>query len=85
LCRLAPAWTKAAANLNGLVKVAAIDCDEDQNKPICSQYGIQGFPTIKTFTPRADKGKKGNKSVGGRCCILLTTLTKDYGVNCISF
>ncbi|KAI8579575.1 hypothetical protein K450DRAFT_241645 [Umbelopsis ramanniana AG] len=62
--RLAPAWKKAAANLGGLVKVAAIDCDEDQNKPICSQYGIQGFPTIKTFSPRADKSKKGNKSVG---------------------
>lgn len=55
LLRLAPAWKKAAENLKGLVKVAAIDCDEEANKPTCGQYGIQGFPTIKIFSPSSDK------------------------------
>jgi protein disulfide-isomerase A6 len=61
---LAPAWTKAASNLKGLVKVAAIDCDEEANKPVCGQYGIQGFPTIKLFAPSSDK--KGVKRPTGK-------------------
>ncbi|CAM0136133.1 hypothetical protein VKS41_005474 [Umbelopsis sp. WA50703] len=59
--RLAPAWKKAAGNLNGLVKVGAVDCDQDSNKPLCSQYGIQGFPTIKLFAPSSDPTKKATK------------------------
>lgn len=53
--RLAPAWKKAADNLKGLVTVAAINCDEDSNKPLCGQYDIKGFPTIKTFRPSVNK------------------------------
>ena len=32
-------------------KVVAVNCDDDNNKPICGQMGIQGFPTIKVFYP----------------------------------
>jgi len=39
----APHYKKAAEKLKGLVKVAAIDCDDDKNKPLCGQYGIQGI------------------------------------------
>ncbi|KAJ3158261.1 hypothetical protein HDU86_002970 [Geranomyces michiganensis] len=46
---LAPEYKKAAEKLKGLAKVVAVDCDNDQNKPICGQYGVQGFPTIKVF------------------------------------
>ncbi|EPS42964.1 hypothetical protein H072_3033 [Dactylellina haptotyla CBS 200.50] len=52
---LKPAYEKAAENLKGLAQVAAIDCDEDANKKTCGEYGIQGFPTLKTFKP----GKNG--------------------------
>ncbi len=31
----------------GMVTVAAIDCDEEANKKLCSKYGVKGFPTIK--------------------------------------
>ncbi|CCF37604.1 hypothetical protein CH063_08897 [Colletotrichum higginsianum] len=56
---LKPAYEKAAKNLNGLAKVAAVDCDEDSNKPLCGQFGVQGFPTLKIFRP----GKKPGKPV----------------------
>jgi protein disulfide-isomerase A6 len=50
------------------VKVAAIDCDADENKPFCGSMGIKGFPTLKIVRPAM---KKGNKPVvedynGGR-------------------
>ncbi|KAI9304224.1 hypothetical protein BJ944DRAFT_240754 [Cunninghamella echinulata] len=53
--KLAPAWKKAANNLKNFITVAAINCDEDENKPLCGQYGIQGFPTIKLFRPSVNK------------------------------
>ncbi|KAI7863783.1 hypothetical protein BDF14DRAFT_1841102 [Spinellus fusiger] len=53
--KLTPEWKKVASNLKGLVTVAAINCDEDSNKQICSQYKITGFPTIKLFRPETNK------------------------------
>lgn len=49
--RLVPDYTKVAGQLDGVVKLAAIDCDEEKNKPVCGKYGIQGFPTLKLFPP----------------------------------
>ncbi|KAF9978738.1 protein disulfide isomerase (PDI) protein [Actinomortierella ambigua] len=46
---LVPTFRKAAKNLEGIVKFGAVDCDNDTNRPICSRYGIQGFPTLKAF------------------------------------
>ncbi|KAF9936587.1 hypothetical protein BGZ67_002218 [Mortierella alpina] len=57
---LVPQYKAAAENLRGIAKLGAIDCDNDMNKPLCSQYGIQGFPTIKVFPP-SKSGKKGVK------------------------
>ncbi|KAJ0167309.1 putative protein disulfide-isomerase [Colletotrichum tanaceti] len=56
---LKPAYEKVAKNLNGLAKVAAVDCDEDGNKSLCAQFGVQGFPTLKIVRP----GKKPGKPV----------------------
>lgn len=56
---LLPAYEKAARNLDGLAKVAAIDCDDDANKQLCAAQGVQGFPTLKTFRP----GKKAGRPV----------------------
>ncbi|ETW06795.1 protein disulfide-isomerase domain [Aphanomyces invadans] len=44
---LAPEWKKAAKALDGIVNVAAVDCD--QHKELAGKYGVQGFPTIKVF------------------------------------
>ncbi|KAK5948109.1 hypothetical protein OHC33_010857 [Knufia fluminis] len=54
---LKPAYEKAAKNLAGLAKVAAVNCDEESNKPLCGQFGVQGFPTLKIIRP----GKKAGK------------------------
>ncbi|KKK17339.1 hypothetical protein ARAM_005287 [Aspergillus rambellii] len=54
---LKPAYEKAAKNLEGLAKVAAVNCDEDANKPFCGQMGVQGFPTLKIITPSKKPGR----------------------------
>ncbi|KAI1321965.1 thioredoxin-domain-containing protein [Xylariaceae sp. FL0255] len=55
---LKPSYEKAAKNLEGLAKVAAVNCDEEENKPLCGSMGVQGFPTLKIVRP----GKTGKKS-----------------------
>lgn len=52
---LAPIYNKLATSLKDMVNVAAIDCDEESNKSVCGQYGIQGFPTIKVMRPKTNK------------------------------
>ncbi|KXJ96197.1 hypothetical protein Micbo1qcDRAFT_231288 [Microdochium bolleyi] len=55
---LQPAYEKAAKHLEGIAKVAAIDCDADENKSFCGSMGVQGFPTLKTVRPGKGKGGK---------------------------
>ncbi|GAW11563.1 hypothetical protein ANO14919_009100 [Xylariales sp. No.14919] len=55
---LKPAYEKAAKNLDGLAKVAAVNCDEDENKQLCGMMGVQGFPTLKIVRPGKKKGSK---------------------------
>jgi protein disulfide-isomerase A6 len=54
---LKPAYEKAAKNLAGLAKVAAVNCDEDSNKAFCGQMGVQGFPTLKIVKPGPKPGR----------------------------
>lgn len=55
---LKPAYEKAAKSLDGLAaRAAAIDCDDDVNKPLCGQMGIKGFPTLKIVRPGKKPGK----------------------------
>ena len=44
---LKPTWVDLANALDGKVKVGAVDCTAHQGT--CSEFGIQGFPTIKFF------------------------------------
>lgn len=57
---LKPEWVKAAKNLDGLVTVAAVNADEEQNKALAGKYQVKGFPTIKVFI-----GKKAPKDYQG--------------------
>lgn len=43
--------SQGCKSLHGIANLAAIDCDEDSNKPICEQYDVKGFPTLKIFGP----------------------------------
>ncbi|KAK4628698.1 Putative protein disulfide-isomerase [Fulvia fulva] len=54
---LQPAYEKAAKSLAGLAKVAAVNCDEETNKPFCGTMGVQGFPTLKIIKPGKKPGK----------------------------
>lgn len=54
---LKPAYEKAAKSLSGLAKVVAVNCDEEPNKPLCGQMGVQGFPTLKIVRPGKKPGK----------------------------
>jgi len=54
-CRnLAPEYEKAAKSFKSLVPLYAVDCDAEENKPLCGQQGVQGFPTVKLF-PRGNQ------------------------------
>lgn len=53
---LKPAYEKAAKSLEGLAQVAAVNCDDDDNKPLCGQMGVQGFPTLKIVRPAKKHG-----------------------------
>ncbi|KAL3148687.1 hypothetical protein ABBQ38_014102 [Trebouxia sp. C0009 RCD-2024] len=57
---LAPHYQKVAENLQGIATVAAVDCDNADNQPLCGEYKVQGFPTLKIFP--ANKPKASAKS-----------------------
>lgn len=47
-CRsLVPEYKKAATALKGVIKVAGVNCEEEQG--LCGQHGVRGYPTIKIF------------------------------------
>lgn len=54
---LQPAFEKAAKSLQGLAKVAAVNCDAEENKPFCGSMGVQGFPTLKIVVPGKRAGR----------------------------
>ena len=33
-----------------MVPVYAVNCDEEENKPLCGMQGVKGFPTVKVST-----------------------------------
>jgi len=64
---LVPHWEQAATKLKGIVKVGAVDADQDRD--LGGRFGVRGFPTIKAFRPPAGDKKKGKTPLdynGGR-------------------
>ncbi|SJL13890.1 uncharacterized protein ARMOST_17339 [Armillaria ostoyae] len=52
--RMAPEYSNAAKGLTPLIPVYAVDCDDEKNKRLCAEQGVQGFPTVKLF-PRGSQ------------------------------
>eukprot|EP00879_Flechtneria_rotunda_P008753 GHRR01009167.1.p1 GENE.GHRR01009167.1~~GHRR01009167.1.p1 ORF type:complete len:415 (+),score=150.40 GHRR01009167.1:625-1869(+) len=71
---LKPAWEQAAKALQGIVNVAAVDCDE--HKSIAGEHGIQGFPTIKFFYVSGGS-IKSSEYRGGRTAKDVVAFTMD--------
>lgn len=44
---MAPELSKAALGVHPLIPFYNVDCDDQKNKKLCSDQGVQGFPTIK--------------------------------------
>jgi len=61
-----PDWEKLTEKYADSKDVAIIDvdCTADENKDLCSTYGVQGYPTLKYFTGSTDP--KGDDYKGGR-------------------
>ncbi|XP_014474182.1 PREDICTED: sulfhydryl oxidase 2-like [Dinoponera quadriceps] len=54
--RFAPSWKALASDIlswNDIVVVAAIDCADDENNPICRDYEIMHYPMLKYFSVNA--------------------------------
>jgi len=78
-----PAWDKLG-DLHAdskTVIIGDVDCTTDENKPLCGQYGVQGYPTIKYFT--ASSEPTGSKYEGGRDYDALAKFaTENLGPQC---
>lgn len=42
-----------------MMKLAAIDCAQDENVATCREYDIMGYPSLKFFPPNASKSDLG--------------------------
>uniref|UniRef100_A0A7S3ASC4 Thioredoxin domain-containing protein n=1 Tax=Haptolina ericina TaxID=156174 RepID=A0A7S3ASC4_9EUKA len=52
-----PAWDSLAKQMNSdKVIIADVDCTAE-GEPLCSRFGVEGFPTIKYFNPPDDEGE----------------------------
>eukprot|EP00960_Hanusia_phi_P037352 752888-Hanusia_phi.AAC.8 len=47
--KLKSSWEKLPNALKGIVKVGAVNCDDEKNKQLCNQEGVDSFPTIKLY------------------------------------
>merc|ERR1719446_716034 len=61
-----PAWDQLskAFESSKTAIIGDVDCTADENKDLCSKYGVRGYPTIKYFTGSTDP--MGDKYEGGR-------------------
>lgn len=55
---LVPTYERAARHLSGLAHVAAVNCDDESLKPLCAEYGVTGFPTLKVVRPARSTAKR---------------------------
>ena len=77
--KLLPEWNAAATQLKGQVKIAKLDATANQK--MASRYQIQGYPTIKIFSPGKDKKVEeyqGSREQAGIVAYALEKLEK-YG------
>ncbi|PVU91597.1 hypothetical protein BB560_006111 [Smittium megazygosporum] len=57
--QLTPIYKKTAKSAKAFGRFHAVNCDESENRPLCSKYGVEGFPTLKFF--KNSKDSSGEK------------------------
>jgi hypothetical protein len=76
-----PDWDKLGDKYkdSATILIGDVDCTADDGKPLCSKYGVRGYPTIKTFTgnPMGDDYKGGRKYAD-----LLKHVEENMGPSC---
>lgn len=72
---LKPEYDKVAKGLEGVVNVAAVDCDA--NKGLAGEYGVKGFPTIKLFYTSSKGHVVNTDYAGGRTGTEIVTWVLD--------
>ncbi|CDR48163.1 RHTO0S16e02608g1_1 [Rhodotorula toruloides] len=82
--KLAPEYDRVADSLKGIVNVVSVDCDTDENKPLCGEMGIQGFPTLKMFPggsapPRSYDGPRETRDMIAAATGNMPTFVKRAG------
>ena len=63
----APTFKQIAKDVqkwSDVISVAAIDCAQDENMPICRDYDIMGYPSLKFFPPQAPTSSHGTLRKG---------------------
>lgn len=45
--------------------MAEIDCDKQEDKPICDRFGVRGYPTLKVFTEGLPDEYDGTREADG--------------------
>lgn len=60
---MAPTWDELAVKFAGnpSAKVAKVDCTLEENKDLCNEQGVDGFPTIFIYK-NGDKVEEYNGS-----------------------
>ncbi|XP_071444814.1 sulfhydryl oxidase 2-like [Hetaerina americana] len=51
--RFSPTWKDFAADINaweGVISVGVVDCADDNNNPLCREYEIMRYPTLRMFS-----------------------------------
>ncbi|BGP31738.1 hypothetical protein JCM10296v2_003512 [Rhodotorula toruloides] len=82
--KLAPEYDMVADSLKGIINVVSVDCDTDENKPLCGEMGIQGFPTLKMFPggsvpPRSYDGPRETRDMIAAATGNMPTFVKRAG------
>ena len=75
---MAPIWDELATKFvgNKNVKIAKVDCSESDNKELCSNQEVEGFPTLFIYK----NGEKLSEYLGDRSLSdLHSFITKHMG------
>merc|ERR1719443_995625 len=75
-----PDWDKLADKFadSSKVVIADVDCT-GAGEPLCSRFGVEGFPTIKSFSP---PDQDGEDYEGGRDLASLKAHAESLGPGC---